>query len=129
MQYEKLISWKPMEGIPVTLYLRELKYDAKGLTLSLAEGDNAPILSIFFNGDLSHRIADEGDLLKIVSEAERDEEARGPLFIVENSHYLEWFHDQSCNIRQKDNLVHYRIVTPNEIVDVLDLSTPQVKWS
>ena len=129
MENEKLVTWKPMNGIPKTLYLIELKYDSKGLTLSLVEGNNMPVLIIFFDGDLSHRIADEGDLLKMVSEAERDKDARGTLYTVENSHYLKWFHEQSCGTRQKDNLVHYRIQTPNEIVDVLDLGTPKVMWN
>lgn len=129
MKREKWLPWIPIEGIPKTLYLRELKYDCGGLTLSLVEKDDAPILTIHFNGDLSHRIADEGDLLKTVSEAERDKEGKWTLFTVENSLYLKWFLEQNFHIRENTGLVHYLIATPNEIIDILDLSSPTLMWN
>lgn len=130
MKREKWIVWKPIEEIPETLYLEELKYDSNGLTLSLTEKDDAPILIIHFDEDLSHRIADEGNLLRTVSKAERSQEAlRWTLFKVENSLYLQWFHEESSYKYESDNLVHYLIATPNEIVDVLNLNSPTLKWS
>lgn len=129
MKKEKWLVWKPMEGIPKTLHLLDLKYTYSGLTVNLYEEDGSPTLTIHFDGDLAHRLADEGDLLKTVSEAERTNEDRWTLYTVENSLYLKWFHEQSLNIRKKDNLVHYLIATPNEIIDVIDLSSPTLIWN
>lgn len=67
-------------------------------------------------------MTDEGDLLKMLGE--QSGKILVGIYKVEKSSYLEWFNDQSVNIRSKDNVAHYLIVTVNDVVDVLSSEPP-----
>jgi len=123
---EKYMKWEPIEDIPDTLYLDGLYHDWEGFRLLLSDYEAFRILRITLDDALSYRIIDEGDLLKSTGEAEGLR--RWPLFTVENSKFLYWFNDESLNIHKDDNLVHYSIFTPNEIIDVISVSPPIVEW-
>ena len=143
------MKWKPVEGIPQTLYLIGLKYGfikkhgSDGLTMNLqGRNDDDPILTIHFDIDcfFGLRIIDEGNLLKykydldeaiIKMEWEKDSLQKWSLFTVENSRYLEWFHEQSVGVRRKIEMTHYLIKTPDDVIDVLSVKKvlPTVTWS
>lgn len=129
MQKEKWIIWKPMAEIPTTLYLQELKENENGLTISLIESDNSPSLIIHFDVYCSYRVTDEGDLLKTLSNIEnKDCLGKSTLFTVENSIYLQWFHEQTYN-RWKDNQVtHYLIATPDQVIEIIHTHSPTLMW-
>ena len=130
MKREKWLIWKPMEEIPTTLYLEELKDNYNGLTIGLKEDQNSPLLVIHFDGYLSYRVTDEGNLLKTLNEIENGEDlGKSTLFTVENSLYLQWFHEQSFDIHKDDETIHYLIATPNDVVEVLYVSSPTLMWS
>lgn len=139
MKREKWLKWEPIEKIPQTLYLRGLKYDYDGLTLSLQDKDRkSPILTIYFEGFFALRIVDEGDKLidshdmdETVSEMEMEEGSyyKWSLFTVDDSLYLEWFHEQSLGVRKKEELVHYVIRTSEDVIEVLDIDSPTVTWN
>lgn len=139
MKKEKWLKWEPIEEIPQTLYLSELKYNFEGLTVNVRDKDeNSPILTISFEGFFALRIADEGDLLKgshdtdeavIKMEKKEGSYYKWSLFTVENSLYLEWFHEQSLGVRKKEKLVHYVIRTSEDVIEVLDIESPKVMWN
>ena len=139
MKREKWMKWESIEKIPQTLYLRGLKYDYDGLTLSLQNKDRKqPILNIYFKSFFVLRIVDEGDKLidshdmdETVSEMEMEEGSyyKWSLFTVDNSLYLEWFHEQSLGVRKKEELVHYVIRTSEDVIEVLDIDSPTVTWN
>lgn len=139
MKREKWLKWEPIEGIPQTIYLRGLKYDYDGLTINIQDKDEKYlILTIHFEGFFAIRIVDEGDLLKgshdmdkavIEMEKEKGSYYKWSLFTVENSLYLEWFHEQSLGVRKKEELVHYIIRTSEDVIEVLDIAEPTVMWS
>lgn len=130
MKKEKWIRWKPIEKISEKLYLEELKCNKDGLTLNLKENKNSPILIIHFDGYFSYRVTDEGDLLKTLYEIEESEDlGKWTLFVVENSLYIQWFHKQSFDTHRDDEIVHYLIATPNDVIEVLDSDIPTVKWN
>ena len=102
--------------------------------------EKSPILTIHFEGFFALRIVDEGDLLKgshdmdkavIEMEWEKDSWHKWSLFTVENSRYLEWFHEQSVGVRKDFDIKHYSIKTPDDVIDVLHLKEPNptVMWS
>lgn len=142
MKREKWMKWEPIEGIPQTLYLRSLKYDVDGLTISLQDMDEkSPMLTIYFDGFFALRIMDEGDKLidsreidKSVLEMELEKGSyyKWSLFTVENSLYLEWFHRESLGVRQNTELVHYVIRSTDDVIEVLDIAeigSPVVTWN
>lgn len=70
MKKEKWMKWEPLEGIPKTLCLEELKDNREGLTICLRENINSAILIVHFESYFSYRVTDEGDLLKTLHEME-----------------------------------------------------------
>lgn len=129
MKTEKRMKWQPIEGIPQTLYLYNLKYDCKNLIINLYDKDlNSPILNINFGDFLAFRIMDEGNFLK--EPCEIDEAVtkmqlepgsfqRWTLFTIDNSRYLRWFHEESAGIYADLEIVHYLIATQDDMIDVL----------
>lgn len=138
MKKEKWVKWKPLEGIPQTLYLKELKYDYGGLTVNLMGKNATPNLTIHFTGFFGCRMTDEGDLLKashkvekavIDMEKEKGSYHKWSLYTVEDSLYLQWFHEQSLDIHKNDEITHYIISTPDDVIEVLDSEIPTVIWN
>ena len=129
MQQEKWIKWKPIERIPNTLYIEELKETRDGLTIVMTREDNIlPSLIINFDTIISYRNTDESYLLKTLNE--RENFNKWPLFKIKNSQYLVWFHEQTYDIYKKQlpEIIHYAFITPNDVIDVLAIITPILKW-
>ncbi|CCQ52319.1 hypothetical protein [Crocosphaera watsonii] len=81
MQQEKWIKWKPIERIPNTLYIEELKDTRDGLTIVMTREDNIlPSLIINFDTIISYRNTDESYLLKTLNE--RENFNKWPLFKI-----------------------------------------------
>ena len=90
---EKWIKWEPIGNLPSLLYLEELCHNYQGITLKLqGEEKFSPLLVVNFDGALSYRNTDEGDLLKTLGEVEGYD--KWSLFKVENSKYVEWFYEK-----------------------------------
>ena len=124
---EKWVKWEPIDDLPVLLYLEELRDNYQGITLKLqGEEKTSPLLVVNFDGALSYRTTDEGDLLKTLGEVEGY--GAWSLFKVENSKYVEWFHEQSLGIRRDQEIVHFVFATANDVVEVLDLEPPTLRW-
>lgn len=121
-------KWEPVNNLPRTLYLEGLHDDHEGFRL-LLRGDDpiGRVLRISFDPALSYRNTDEGDLLKSVPQIS---EMQWPLLTVENSSYLEWYHEESLGIQKAKprKVLHYLIVTPADCVEVLAANPPIVDW-
>jgi len=123
---EKYKRWEPIGDIPTKLYLDGLYDDWEGFRIILSHYETGRMLRISFDPALSYRNTDEGDLLK--TEAVAEGLFKWPLYTVENSRFLEWFHKESYEIRKDDNPLHYAIVTPNDFVDIISAFPPIVEW-
>ncbi|MEL6442581.1 MAG: hypothetical protein AAFQ80_25490 [Cyanobacteria bacterium J06621_8] len=130
MEQEKWRIWQPIEDISSTLYLERLVNNSNGLTITLREDKKKQLLVINFDGYFSYRVTDEGNLLKTLHNIENREcLGKLALFIVENSLYLEWFHQQNYDTYRKQQIIHYLIATPDDVIEVLDCDAPTVKWN
>jgi hypothetical protein len=127
---EKLIKWSPVEGIPKVLYVEGLHDDYEGFRILLkGEGSKSRMLRITFDPALAYRNVDDGDRLKSLSEWAGDED--WSLFTIENSAFIDWFIDENhpkYDRYDRENIVHYSIMTPNDIVDVISEFKPKVEW-
>lgn len=91
-------------------------------------------LSIFFeNTVLALRVCDEGDRLRTIDEVLSNKEDSffidWPFYIVKNSRFSQWMENESFGIRKQATFKHYSIVTPNDVIDILSVSEPQIKLS
>lgn len=101
--------------------LDNCQYSSGHLNITLTNNDNIK-LNIMFDWIHSFRITDEGDLLKIQSVL-KGSMVIG-IYIVEDSFYLRWFNEQSENIHADEKIIHYVVVTQNEVIDILSSENP-----
>lgn len=51
-----------------------------------------------------------------------------PLYKVQNSDFLSWFHNESYDSYNDRNIVHYAFFCQDEIIDILSEFEPAVEW-
>ena len=96
------------------------------ITLSSTQENKMDEIQIVFDWVHSFRITDEGDLLKLQDDLSG--QMLTGFYVVEGSEYLSWFNNQSYNIHNNDNIVHYLIVTSDDAIDVLSSVKPLIDY-
>ena len=109
--------------IPADSELTLLRDDAAGLILVLTSSAGKGY-EIRFPRRLAYQVTDEGDRLRSMDYLAGC--AATPIGRIENSRWLAWFVEESLNIRAADRLIHWCIVTPNDIVDVIAGEPPVI---
>ncbi|NTX93375.1 MULTISPECIES: hypothetical protein [Pseudomonas] len=115
--------------LPERLDFVGLYYDRKGYRILVAEfsQEDAQKIEINFEGTpLAQRSMDEGSYLCTTWTADEVDGPVGPVVLVENSEFLDWFNGQSCGIYPRDQIKHVAILTQNEWVEVLCLKLPSI---
>ncbi|WP_413721681.1 hypothetical protein [Sodalis sp. RH23] len=97
-------------------------YASGALFLSLLANNKK--IKIAFDWIYCFRVIDEGDLLKM-QEEQKGEMVAG-IYTILHSPYLKWFNEQSADIHAKEGVVHYSIVTIEDVIDVLSLVPPVI---
>ncbi|KJV48286.1 hypothetical protein VH86_11545 [Pantoea sp. BL1] len=108
--------------------LVDFKYSSSMLqiTLSSTEKSKGDEIEIVFEWIHSFRVTDEGDLLK--RQAEFNGKMLTGFYEIEGSKYLHWFNNQSANIHDNDRIIHYLIVTSEDVIDVLSSVKPSIAY-
>lgn len=109
--------------IPPSSNLSRLQDDDSGLTIVLSAPDETRY-QIQFPRRLAYLVTDEGD--RLLSMDYLDGRAATPVGQIENSRFLKWFVEETLEIRTMDSLIHWCIVTSNDIIDVIDQEPPHV---
>lgn len=96
-----------------------------GFRIHLGDGSGQRVTINYPDGVLCYRSSDEGDRLRLFSEQPWD--GMSLIYKVENSHFLEWFMDQSYNCKFNDiKISHFAIFSRDNIIDILDSDYPEV---
>ncbi|MEM6612744.1 MAG: hypothetical protein AAF652_10920 [Cyanobacteria bacterium P01_C01_bin.72] len=135
MKPEKLCKLELLQGIPPSFELKKLEYDGNLLVeVQDINCNSSPILTIYSDAPFSVRVntkfikpISSYDLDKALVNLEKksEYEYKWSLFTVENSRYVEWFHEQSVGIKRDIGIAHYLIMTADEVIEVLDLEDPR----
>jgi hypothetical protein len=111
---------------PSELYeLTSLVDEAGVLTLNLSSADGFNT-QVVFDDCLAHRKIDEGDAFVTLSELARQGCLGGTFYRVDDSESLRWFRSESYGVRDTQDLVHYLLMTLNDVVDVIAISEPAI---
>lgn len=117
-------AWKPKEmELMSAVSLEEIVY-GRGLKIVLREVNGAKrILTLEFP-DLPNavRIANESYRLKTLPLLPADPTS---FYIVENSEFINWFHEDSLGIYSSDPLFHLAIIT-DEWIDIICNEEPSI---
>lgn len=123
---EKLVNIVCNEHCLQHNQLADFRYLSGTLELVLASShaDITNKIRVVFDWVHSFRVIDEGDLLKMQDEL--NGKMMTGIYTVEGSHYLSWFNEQSANIHDEGSIVHYLIVTGDDVIDVLSSVSPTI---
>ncbi|RJP74811.1 MAG: hypothetical protein C4522_22120 [Desulfobacteraceae bacterium] len=123
----KYKKWTPVDSIPKRMFCEAIHDDYEGFRILLkGEDPTSPMLRLKFDSVLLYRNIDEGAMLKTLDSI-KDREIF-PLYIVHNSKWIEWFHEESHNMFIGNEIVHYSIMTPDDVIDILSENPPNVEW-
>ncbi len=130
MQKNVLKKWEPLTGCFVNLHLENLHQNDEGLLVLhlYFKHDYEKEFYIKFDYHLSHKHIYESYFLYWSFVYEEESLKRGNTFIVDNSDYLEWFHQTSQGICEGENLIHYGIYTENDCIDIISGAPPKAEW-
>lgn len=119
---EKLISFPLYDFTFQDSLLNDFRYSSGSLELTLSNNNGNMKLKLSFDWVHSFRLTDEGDLLKMQDEQQGN--MLTGIYLVENSSYLRWFNEQSADVHINEGIIHYLIITTNDVVDVLSSEKP-----
>jgi hypothetical protein len=119
--------WIPLEEIPEKLFLEGLHDDYEGFRLLLKGSGNSKTLRISFEFVLGYRNFNESERLKTLNSIP-ELGKNWSLFIIKNSAFINWLIDESYNKYSEEELNHFVIATPDDVVEVISLNEPQVEW-
>ncbi|WP_236690778.1 hypothetical protein [Lysinibacillus xylanilyticus] len=130
MEKEHWQKCKPLNEIPNKIWLESLLQDRNGLKIQF-ESENDKKIDIIFWGNtaLSCRITDEEDMLQSInywSEECGDDFFTWPLYKSNNSSFVKWFNEESCEKFADKNIEHYVFITEDDIVEVISAIAPQI---
>jgi len=105
--------------------------DIDGLEINLVFNATEDLLNIkFVNTVLAYQNIDEGRRLKMLEYLSNNYDsqfyAEWTLFEIENSSYLNWFHNESFGIHKDEGISHYMLLTENDVIDILSAYEPDV---
>lgn len=132
---ENYIQWLPLENIPLRLVCDSIHDDEEGICIVLREQSKpgkvsnkqaTKVLKVLFDPAIAYRNIDESYRSRTFDD---HQERIGSLFIVENSRWVSWLHEESYRMYADSNIIHYAFFTLNDSIDVLSEFEPIVEWS
>lgn len=111
---------------PKTIYLKALYDDSKGLRLIVKKEKEDEYYLIHFDQYICYRNSDESERIKFFN-SNRTIREPWSLFILNTSDFIDWIVEESLEIHiQRNELTHYLIITPDDIVDIISTTTPLI---
>jgi hypothetical protein len=104
-----------------------IHFDKSGLRVQVTEfgASTKQILELNFGTFIfAQRSMDEGSFLTMSWDLDTSNHPIGPIVIVEGSDFIEWFHEQSCQLHRDKKIFHIAILTQNEWIEVLSKKSP-----
>lgn len=129
MEKEHWQKWEPFNGFPNEIWLESLLQDRNGLKIQFECNDGKKIDIIFGYTALSCRVTDEGDMLQSInywSEEYGNDFFTWPLYKSNNSSFIKWFNEESCEKFVDKTLEHYVFITEDDVIEVISATPPQI---
>lgn len=128
---EEWTKWEPLEGISSKMHIEKLVDDKNGTVLLFKhENENITLKVVFEHSTLSLRSTDEGRRLKTINFLDEkygtEFYTKWTFFRVNNSNYVEWFNQETYNMYDAYNIVHYVFLTPDDVIEILSTYEPIV---
>ena len=122
-------KWQPLNEFPNKIWLECLLQDRNGLKIQFECKNDKKIDIIFGKAALTCRMTDEGDMLQSInywSEEYGDDFFTWPIYKSNNSSFVKWFNEESCEKFADKNIEHYVFITEDDIIEVISAIAPQI---
>jgi len=122
---ERHRKWEPVPDLPTGgSRLVELRDDADGLSIAL-EFDARPgeLLRFVFHSAPAHRRSSFEVFIRVWRM-----EVPHRLYVVEDSRWIAWLHDESDGRYVSAALAHYVITTSRDFIEILAADPPEADW-
>ncbi|MCX2454370.1 hypothetical protein OQX61_24085 [Pedobacter sp. PLR] len=128
MKSENLSKWEPIENIPSELFLDSIIDDYKGVNVILRGENSEEAISIEFGlFVLSYQSTTESCILKDLDDNILLKSI-WPLFVTDDSSYINWLVKQSYRIIEGESKLHYIIKHADGMIEVVSTQAPEVRW-
>ena len=130
---EQWIQWKPINNLSPKYYIKSISDDIEGLKILLSDVKNEKqIVKIMFDDSThSYRSTDESFRLSTINSLDKKYGTKfyseWTFFKVDNSKYISWLSEQSYEIAESENLMHFSLIAVDSIVDVIAAYEPSVE--
>jgi hypothetical protein len=117
----KFRLWQPKTEfeIPKEIFVESLTDNYSGLTITIqGENESSKLITIQFNDHYGYRNFDESERLKMFADNPILTSNWG-LYVAEESDLISWLVKESHEVVNPQDVLHYLIVTPNDVIDVL----------
>jgi hypothetical protein len=131
---EEYGRWVPLENIPLRLVCESIHDGDKGLSMvfreqadlgKISKNQNTRSIRIIFDPAIAYRNIDESYRVRTF---DTHQDRIGSLFVVKNSEWVSWLHEESYGMYVDNKIIHYAIFTLNDCIDILAEFEPTVEW-
>ena len=124
----KIEMWQTkIDNFPNEIFVEGLHDDYEGFRLIVRGGKPSRVFRIRFESHLGYRNFDESERLKLISLFPSSSNGWS-LFKTENSSFIDWIVEESYEAHvTRDEITHYFVVTPNDIVEILTTEEPIIE--
>lgn len=126
MMEEKYIKFDvPELDLNGIFYCESLKDDYEGFRFILKNDSDSLVLKVEFESHLAYRNSDEGDRLRFFSKIKADGKQH-TIYSVLNSEWVDWLVKEAMGKYTLEEVSHYLVLTPNDVIEVLSLGPPTI---
>ncbi len=104
-----------------SFYLESISDSKNGLAITHLDSKNNLRLVLNFGIVYCYRVTNESYRLKFLEETEG--KLSGIVSTTSNSDFLHWFHEESKNIYINNNVIHFLVVSADDVIDILSSNT------
>jgi len=121
--------WKLVADQPQKMIVDSVHDEDEGLIILLrySSGKNeSKLLRLLYDPYISYGNMDESYRVRAIDNCAG--KLRSTFYIVKDSNFIEWFHEESKNIYKDRDIVHYAIITVADCIDILSDYPPEISW-
>ncbi len=131
---EKWSQWKPLDNLADRYYIESISVSIDGFKILLvdAQKESKKVSVLFPHSVHAFRNTDETFRLLTIGYLDENYAPKfygdWTFFKVENSEYLKWLSEQSHGISDSYKVIHFSIITDDEILDLAASYEPTVTF-
>ena len=116
-----------LKGLPQRLFLSGLYDDIDGFRVVLKEKiKDKKSYILKFDGQIAYRNVNESERLKTLNDNKALCENH-TFFYTRKSDFISWIIEESYDIVSEDEVTHYLLATPEDVVEIISLEEPTLE--